>query len=117
MKERVKETLQSNVLLALESSSDSHGFETYPYRKKVGELMDSPVLSVPPGTGIIPAAQLMMEKQISSLLVMEDGQAEGIITERDLMKLIPSYNKIPLLSVSDIMSRQVITIREDALSL
>jgi CBS domain-containing protein len=100
--------------LALETSAHHHGFETYPYRKKVGELMDTAIFSLPPSASVVEAASVMLQEKVSSILIMEGETLQGIITERDLISLIPNAQTITSLSVSDVMSRHLITIAEDA---
>lgn len=100
--------------LALESSAHHHGFEAYPYRKKVGELMETELVFLPPGAPVIEAASVMLREQTSSVLIMEDEALRGIVTERDLIALLPNYQTIASLTVQDVMSENVVTILEDA---
>lgn len=100
--------------LALESSAYHHGFETYPYRKKVGELMETAIISLPPGALAVEAASTMLREQVSSVLIMEDDALCGIVTERDLIALLPKYEIIASLAVDSIMSQDVITVPESA---
>lgn len=51
-----------------------------------GDVMTSPVLTVPPGTPV-PDALIMMEKHhVNSLVVMENGTVTGIIKRDDIIK-------------------------------
>jgi CBS domain-containing protein len=51
-----------------------------------GDVMTSPVLTVPPGTPV-PDALVMMEKHhVNSLVVMENGTVTGIIKRDDIIK-------------------------------
>lgn len=45
-------------------------------------------VSVAPGSSVLQALELMAEKNIGSVIVMENGQYEGIITERDYSRKI-----------------------------
>ena len=73
---------------------------------------DNNVYSVPPNTSAFDAAQLMKEKHIGGLLVMEKGRIVGIVTERDLMQTCSectsTCEKVMSLPVSEIMSRNLI---------
>lgn len=100
--------------LATESSVRHHGFETYPYRKKVGELMETDIVSLPPHASAVGVASAMLREQVSSVLIIEDDALRGIVTERDLIALLPKHEIIASLSVDSIMSRNVITIPESA---
>lgn len=62
------------------------------------------------------AAKMMNNMGISSLIVVSDGRAVGIITERDMMRSIMldlvNLNKLP---VRTFMSKDLITVKENAL--
>ncbi len=47
--------------------------------------MNKFVYTIPPTTDIGEAAKQMMEKGVSSLLVVEDERLLGIVTERDIL--------------------------------
>lgn len=54
--------------------------------KKIRNILESKgrqVYSVNPETSVFDALQMMMEKNISSLLIMENELLKGIFTERD----------------------------------
>jgi CBS-domain-containing membrane protein len=53
----------------------------------VGDVMTTHVLSVPPDASVAVAAQLMLQKRISGLPVINDhGNLEGIVTEGDFLR-------------------------------
>lgn len=55
---------------------------------KIEEIMSTPILSVEADATLGDAAQLMIKKNIRRLLVKEDNKYVGIITQRDLQKLM-----------------------------
>jgi len=55
------------------------------------------------------AAKIMSDKNVGCLIVMEDDNVSGIITERDVMKNVDSLGD----KVSGVMSKNVITITSD----
>lgn len=60
--------------------------EAYPFQKKVGEIMSSPVETCKPEATVSEIARVMTLKGIGSVLVCDgDGKLIGIITERDLV--------------------------------
>lgn len=69
------------------------------------------VFSVPPGTSVYHALELMVEKNVSSLLITENEKLSGIFTERDYARKVvlkgKSSKETP---VSDIMTANVITV-------
>ncbi|MCB0707945.1 MAG: CBS domain-containing protein, partial [Chitinophagaceae bacterium] len=46
------------------------------------------VFSVPPDTSVYHALELMVEKNVSSLLITENGKLAGIFTERDYARKV-----------------------------
>ena len=72
------------------------------------------VYTTSPDTSVFDAVKLMADKDIGALLVMQDGQLVGLVTERDYAR------KIALMSrssrdtlVREIMSDQVLCVRAD----
>lgn len=57
-----------------------------PDKTQVGEVMTSPVITIPDSTTPKNALRLMLEKNIRHLPISEDGQkVEAILTTRDLL--------------------------------
>ncbi|HET9680993.1 MAG TPA: CBS domain-containing protein [Candidatus Limnocylindrales bacterium] len=90
---------------------------------QVGEHMSRPVISVSPTTPAATAMKLIRDKHIRRLPVLEDGLLVGIVSERDLLRAMPSPAtllsvwEIPELLdrilVRDLMTRDVITVTAD----
>ncbi|MFQ6034670.1 MAG: CBS domain-containing protein [Sedimentisphaerales bacterium] len=59
-----------------------------PANLKVEEVMSSPVISVPPDYSIFSASQIMDKMKIRRLLVMEDKQLYGILTQTDIFMAV-----------------------------
>jgi predicted transcriptional regulator len=55
---------------------------------KIEEIMSTPILSVEQDATLGDAAQMMIKKNIRRLLVKQDNKYVGIITQRDLQKLM-----------------------------
>ena len=72
----------------LDSASEST-IELYMQKRKVGQVMSSPVFSVSADTGILQAASMLVERNISCLLVI-DSQKKliGIVSWKDIMRRI-----------------------------
>jgi len=74
----------------------------------------SDVWSVGPEAPIIDAIREMAEKQVGALLVMENAQIVGIVTERDYARKVALEGRSSSGSkVSEIMSRNVLCARLD----
>ena len=81
--------------------------------KLVKHLLDSKghdVISVAPDLSVFDAIKLMADKLVGSLLVMDDEQLRGIVTERDYArKVIIKGRSSESTRVSEIMSTDVLT--------
>lgn len=72
---------------------------------RVKDLMNKAVIASPEIT-LKQAAKIMSQRKIGSLILEENNQIKGIITERDVVKHLSSLNK----KVSLIMSKKPISI-------
>jgi CBS domain-containing protein len=83
----------------------------------VGRICKHQVVTVAPQTELVVAAQLMREKHIGYLVVVESGpdvaRAVGVLTDRDIVVSIVARGADPkLLTVGDVMSREPVTVNE-----
>jgi CBS domain-containing protein/ribosome-associated translation inhibitor RaiA len=60
---------------------------------EVGSLMRTPPITVPPDARLSEAVDLMIEKDVSSILVAENREPVGIVTQVDIIELIASFGK------------------------
>jgi len=85
---------------------------------RVKELLDQKgydVYSVSPETTVFDALQLMAEKEIGALVVLEEQKMVGILSERDYARKVILKGKASKETmVRDIMSSKVIHIDADA---
>lgn len=95
--------------------------DPYAYRHRVSELMSHPPLVVRSSAIARNVVILMVDKKISSVFVSDGGKAErpvddyGIVTERDLMRLIAADGAPALdLRIGDIATRPLVSIRAEA---
>lgn len=58
---------------------------------EVRSLMRTPPITVPPNAKLSEAVDLMIENDISSILVTEDRQPVGIVTQVDIIEFIASF--------------------------
>ncbi len=67
------------------------------------------VLSIGPEASVYDAAVLMNEHKIGSLVVLEAGRVQGIITERDILQKVVGQRRDPNMTpVREAMSSEVI---------
>lgn len=76
----------------------------------VGEIMNRKVKVIDINATVKEAAEIMNRHRIGSLIVMENNELKGIITERDLLKTLAEGKEPDTVSVKDIMTKDVIVI-------
>ena len=66
------------------------------------------VASLPPTATVLEAAQLMNDRHIGSVLVIDNDRLVGIFTERDVLRRIVAEERSPAATqLNDVMTRQV----------
>jgi CBS domain-containing protein len=82
--------------------------------RNILERKNSEVATVPVGTTIRQATQLMAKMSIGSVLVTDDKGLKGIFTERDVMKRVVAEKMDPDTTVvDDVMSTDIMTCSPD----
>jgi len=72
--------------------------------------MTKNVATVSPNQTVQEAAQIMSQKNIGALPVVENGQVKGMITDRDITLRTSAQGKNPAsTSVSEVMTNRVVT--------
>ncbi|HUF36154.1 MAG TPA: CBS domain-containing protein [Gemmatimonadales bacterium] len=72
------------------------------------------VIAVGPADTVLHAANLMNEKGIGGLLVLEAGEPVGIFTERDVLRRVVAQGREPAATaVAEVMSAPVTTCEPD----
>ena len=72
------------------------------------------LVSLPPSATVKAAADLMAQKLVGSVLVMEQAQLVGIFTERDLLNRVVSKGLDPAkVALSQVMTPKVVTVQID----
>lgn len=72
------------------------------------------VIAIDGARSVLDAARLLVERNIGSLVVLEDSALRGIITERDVLRLTArAPGDLEDLRVEDVMTRDVVTATPD----
>lgn len=80
----------------------------------LGNLCRREIVCVDRGATIEEVARLMEEKNIGSIIVVEERKPMGIVTDRDiLLRVINRGLDSERTSVADVMTKQIVTLRED----
>lgn len=89
------------------------GYDSLAAVRKVAEIMTREVVTSPGSITVREAVGRMAECSISCLLVARDGRPAGIITERDVVRLLLDSPQLGRLNLYDIMSCPVVCVEED----
>ena len=72
------------------------------------------IVSVEPGAALSAAVKLLSERRIGAVLVMNKGQIEGILSERDIVRVLGERGAAVLdAPVSEVMTRKVVSCRQN----
>ena len=84
---------QRDLFKAMMSSTMGYGEKAqkaYLHSVRVKEIMAYPVVTVTPATSVDEAADLMLQKGIGCLPVLDGSQLVGIVTKTDLLRYVHS---------------------------
>ncbi len=76
---------------------------------KLGDILTSQVITLPPECSIRTALDTMRQKHISAIVVLEHGKPVGIFTERDAVMMVFHHVDVDEKCLSDVMSTQLVT--------
>ena len=75
----------------------------------VKDVMSHGTVSLPPTASVREAVKLMKDKNIGSILVVEEARLVGIFTERDLVRLVAEGADLDK-PLSEVMTKNPITV-------
>jgi len=79
----------------------------------VEEIMTKAVVTIGSGGTVLEAAKLMHQQNVGDLIVMDEGVAKGIVTERDLVRRVIAQSKPVTTKIIEVMSNPLIIIDQD----
>ena len=80
----------------------------------VQDFMTPDPITVPASAATLDAARLMKEQDIGDVIVVDDGQITGIVTDRDLVTRVLGENRdASRTPVGEICSRELVTVAPD----
>lgn len=104
--------------IMMEQSADSQcGVDAPLFKRRVSEVMSSPVMTCKLDDLATEAARIMTEKDISAIVVVDDyNSAQGIITEKNMVAHLITARRYPLdtCRVRQIMNRKVEEVAPEA---
>lgn len=91
--------------------------KTYETDDPVSSVMTKGTLSIKPSKNLLDAIAIMNDFDVGSLLVVDNGVAVGIITSKDIIKVLVEDKELKKVKIKDVMQKPVITINaEDTIS-
>lgn len=81
---------------------------------KVSELMTQAAVTDAPDDTLAEAAAKMRAQQTGSLLIMSGNQLAGIVTERDVLKVVGDGQDPKSVSIRDVMTKDPVTVDPDS---
>jgi CBS domain-containing protein len=77
-------------------------------------IRNQKILALPPETSVREAARAMADRNVGSVIVVEDGRLVGIFTERDALVSVLAGGLDPVTTkLSSVMVRKVLTVSPD----
>ncbi len=74
---------------------------------QIRDIMQKNVITIDLEKSALDAANLLSEKDISFLIIMQDGKPIGLVTERDFLKKVSAKNRLASeIALSEIMSKK-----------
>ncbi len=82
---------------------------------KIKDVMTSKldVIALESSVKVIEAADIMVKERIGSVIVVSRNIPIGIVTEKDIIRLVRQFDELENLTLEDIMTHPVITITDD----
>ncbi|MEL7115963.1 MAG: putative nucleotidyltransferase substrate binding domain-containing protein [Pseudomonadota bacterium] len=84
---------------------------------QVADIMSRKLLSCPPDASVRDVAEIMRDRTVSSVLVMEQSDLKGIVTVHDLVNKVLAVGQGGDVTVASVMTPNPITIAPDAVGL
>ena len=79
----------------------------------VGDLAPENVVTVEPDTSISDAVDKLESENVGALIVTDDDEPAGIVTDRDVALAVNDQENVASESVQSIMTEDPVTLRED----
>ncbi len=90
------------------------GIEHFAHLDAIDQIMTPRLTTVAPGTSVLDCADLMREEHIGCVVVVSEAQAAlGILTIRDVTRMLVARSALHTLPVAEVMSAPVIQLTAD----
>jgi len=89
------------------------GYEYFVEMRKLSQIMTTDILIMRKDAAVQEAVAAMAENAVSCLIIVEDDRPVGIVTERDIIRLLVSRRDMNRLRLAETMSTPVLTVALD----
>ncbi len=89
------------------------GYEYFVEMRKLSQIMTTDILMTPKDVVVQEAVAAMAKNAVSCLIIAEDDSPLGIVTERDIIRLLVTRSDMNRLRLAEIMSAPVLTVALD----
>lgn len=97
------------------ASSALDRVETFPFRKRVVEVMHASTANCDLDCSLNKACEIMVEENSTAIVVLDSNKrAIGLITENDIVRVFANYDSAKPLQVKDVVSPTLFTIDSNA---
>ena len=79
----------------------------------IGDVMRVRVVTVEPNASVRTAVLRMLEEQVGSVAVCEQGRLVGIFTERDVLRLAGEADSLDDIRIGDVMTKELAKVSPD----
>ncbi|MHC4497013.1 MAG: CBS domain-containing protein, partial [Planctomycetota bacterium] len=84
---------------------------SYGMWRDISEIMSRNVTAIGANASVAEAAEVMTSRKISCIVVLEDDEAAGVLTEKDMLRRVVALKRDPVcVKMRDVMSSPVSTI-------
>ena len=106
--------LHGKQLVGIVTQTDlTRALTSFGHWKDVKDIMSGNVCEIQTGASVVAAARLMNDREISSIVVMKDDSAVGVLTQKDILQKVIAIKKNPKgIKVEEVMSFPVISVAE-----
>jgi signal-transduction protein with cAMP-binding, CBS, and nucleotidyltransferase domain len=80
----------------------------------IADVMTRNVLTLPGSASVVDAAKAMKERHVDEVIVMRDGKAWGILTDRDVVRLIAENGDPAKTEIAKIANSELVSLRPNA---
>ena len=84
---------------------------TYEIDDPVSSVMTKGILSIKSSKNLVEAIKIMIEFDVGSLVVVDNGNAVGILTSKDILKEVALNKELNKIKVKEIMQQPIIQIQ------